>query len=184
MRVRLYLNYFFSTVVINYIVLFLTLNIYIYIYEIQGHSTIPQKKGVQYLPIFEPLIYYAFDLVCLCNFKGFWIPIKQVLYINKNLKHSSRFSAFSLVSHLLLYLSTSFAHCPICLSKKNPQIRQLIPHLWCTHKTVKAQRTHNLKLEALLLSQSTCWRCSLAYSLPIHIQISNVFFFFFFTCGP
>ena len=82
-----------------------------------------QKKGVRYPPISEPLIYYGFDLVRWCNFKSFWLSVKQVLYINKNLKHSSRFSAFSLVSCLLLYLSTSFAHCFVCLFQQNPQIR-------------------------------------------------------------
>ena len=119
----------------------------------------PKKRGchpggVRYPPISELLIYYGFDLDRWCNFKSFWLLVKQVLYINKKLKHSSCFSAFSPVSCLLLYLSISFAYCSVCLSKQNPQIRQLIPHLQRTHKILKAWHTHNLKSEALLLIQS------------------------------
>ena len=109
------------------------------------YHTPSKNREVRYPPMSEPLIYYHFDLDRWCNFKGFWLPVKQVLYKNKKLKHSSRFSTFSPFSRLLLYLCTSFAYCSVCLSKQNPQIRQLIPHL---------RRTHNLKLETLLLIQS------------------------------
>ena len=103
-----------------------------------GHSTVTPKKGVRYPPVSEPLISYGFDLVRWYNFKGFWLPVKQVLNINKKLKHSSRFSAF-LLSHVCF--STSL-------------LRLLIALFASLNKTLRARRTHNLKSEALLLTQS------------------------------
>ena len=125
-----------------------------------------KKRRVRYPPISEPLIYYGFDLIRWCNFKGFWLPVKQVLYINKKLNHSHALFQplllFSLspFSRLLLHLPTSFARC--CLSKQNPQIIDTTSaaqptnpqssahpqtHRWyhicgATHKTLRARRTH------------------------------------------
>ena len=130
------------------------------------YRTPPKKRGVRYPPISELLIYYGFDLVRWCNFKDFWLPIKQVLYINKKLNHShALFQPFLLFSvspfsRLLLYLPTSFARC--CLYKQNPQIVDTTfaaqptnpqslahpqTHRWyhicgATHKTLRAWRTH------------------------------------------
>ena len=79
--------------------------------------------------------------------------------------------------------STSLLRLLVALfASQNKTLKSLIPHLRCTHKTLRARRTHktliarrthNFKSEVLLLIQSTHWRRSLAYSLPIHIQISG-----------
>ena len=156
-----------------------------------------QKKGVppggvRYPPISEPLIYYGFDLVRWFNFKGFWLPVKQVLNINKKIKTFISLFSLSPVSRLRLYPalfaskpSNSFAlflKSFALFFSLNKTLKSLIPHLRrnpqnpqspAHPQTLRARRTHNLKSEALLLIQSTGRHRSLAYSLPIHIQISG-----------
>ena len=79
------------------------------------------------------LIYYGFDLVRRCNFKDFWLPVKQVLYINKKLNHSHAFSFFRLFSFSAFLLShvcfsTSLLHLLVAASLKKT-LKSLIPHL-------------------------------------------------------
>ena len=117
--------------------------------------------------------------------KIFGYRLNRFVYKQK-IKPFSRFLLFqpfllfslSPFSRLLLYLPTSFACC--CLSKQNPQIVDTTsaanpqnPQSPAHPQTLRVRCTHNLKSEALLLIQSTRRHRSLAYSLPIHIQISG-----------
>ena len=108
------------------------------------------------------------------------------MYINKKLNHSHAFSFFSLFSFSAFLLShvcfsTSLLRLLVAASL-NKTLKSLIPHLRrnpqnpqspAHPQTLRVRCTHNLKSEALLLLQSARRRRSLAYSLPIHIQISS-----------
>ena len=118
--------------------------------------------------------------------KIFGYRLNRFVYKQK-IKPFSRFLLFqpfllfsiSPFSRLLLYLPTSFACC--CLSKQNPQIADTTSAAQPTKSSEPGAPTNpqspahpqRLKSEALLLIQSTRRRRSLAYSLPIHIQISG-----------
>ena len=104
----------------------------------------PKKKGVRYPPISKPLIYYGFDLVRWCNFKDFWLPVKQVLYINKKLNHSH-----ALFQPLLLFSLSPLSRCfstsllrLLVAASLNKTLKSLKPHLRCNPQTLRVRRTH------------------------------------------
>ena len=121
----------------------------------EGHSTVPppKKRGVRYPLISEPLDYCGFNFIRWCDFKDFWLPVKQVLYINKNQTILTLISAFS-PSQPFLIKQVSFFQPFLCLlvaASLNKTLKLLIPHLRRNPQnpqspvhpqTLRARRTH------------------------------------------
>ena len=113
----------------------------------------PKKGGVRYPLISEPLNYCGFNLIRLCDFKDCWLPVKQVLYINKNQTILTLISAFSPSQPFLIKqvsLFQPFLRLLVAASL-NKTLKSLIPHLRRNPQnpqspvhpqTLRARRTH------------------------------------------